>query len=151
MSRIKLSDLPERFQRQIRDREVGRVADLPAACLTHKELAAKPKPAKRKSTQRTPNQTEQRFNDEYLFGRGIYEGVTFHLAGGSRYTPDYVYWENAHGVDTLYAYEVKGSHKFPSENRALTAFLECRARFTKVCFSWYRLNENGEFEEEHAE
>ena len=79
-----------------------------------------------------PNKTEMRFQREILCGKGKYEAITLKLAGGSRYTPDWMLVEN--GVISLF--EVKGAHRFPSEARALTAFREAREEFPCFLFSW---------------
>ncbi|NLT17187.1 MAG: hypothetical protein GXY11_06170 [Clostridiales bacterium] len=81
-----------------------------------------------------------------LAGRGVYEGLTFRLPGGSRYTPDWIYEANGQ----LFAVECKGPHRFPSEGRALTAFLEARAAWRSVVFTWFRWT-GTEWREQHCE
>ena len=83
--------------------------------------------------QKGPNRTEREFNRLFLDGRGIYEGITFRLPGGSRYTPDWILCEDG----AVHAIEVKGSYRLPSEGRALTAFREARAAFPGIIFSWW--------------
>jgi hypothetical protein len=95
---------------------------------------------------RGPNKTEERFNRDMLAGRGVYEGLTFRLPGGSRYTPDWIYEANGQ----LFAVECKGPHRFPSEGRALTAFLEARAAWRSVVFTWFRWT-GTEWREQHCE
>ena len=95
-----------------------------------------------------PNKTEERFRREFLMGRGMYEAMTFRLAGGSRYTPDWI-TPDENGRYT--AYEVKGSYRFHSQGRALTAFRECRARFVGVKFRWFELGINGSWTEKYKE
>jgi hypothetical protein len=108
---------------------------------------AKPGGNRGKSAQpRRPNKTEERFNQEMLGGRGVYEGLTFRLPGGSRYTPDWIYEANGQ----LFAVECKGPHRFPSEGRALTAFLEARAAWRSVVFTWFRWT-GTEWREQHCE
>lgn len=103
--------------------------------------------ARGKSAQpRRPNKTEERFNRDMLGGRGVYEGLTFRLPGGSRYTPDWIYEVNGQ----LFAVEVKGAHRFPSEGRARTAFLEARAAWRSVVFVWFRWT-GREWREQHCE
>lgn len=85
-----------------------------------------------------PNKTEARFNREVLGGRGMYEAVTFRLPGGSRYTPDFVVFDDQ---GLMLCYEVKGSYRFGSEGRALTAFRECRAAFPLVTFMWFKYDQ----------
>ena len=95
---------------------------------------------------RRPNKTEERFNRDMLAGKGMYEGLTFRLPGGSRYTPDWIYEANGQ----LFAVEVKGTHRFPSEGRARTAFLEARAAWRSVVFTWFRWT-GSEWREQHRE
>lgn len=108
---------------------------------------AKPGGNRGKSAQpRRPNKTEERFNRDMLGGRGVYEGLTFRLPGGSRYTPDWIYEANGQ----LFAVEVKGTHRFPSEGRARTAFLEARTAWRSVVFVWFRWT-GTEWREQHCE
>ena len=116
-----------------------------ASLVPHAEKPQTPAHAKSGGT-RGPNKTEERFNREMLGGRGVYEGLTFRLPGGSRYTPDWIY--EAHGQ--LFAVEVKGPHRFPSEGRALTAFLEARAAWRSVVFVWFKWT-GREWREQHCE
>ena len=109
--------------------------------------SAKPGGNRGKSAQqRRPNKTELRFNRDMLAGKGMYEALTFRLPGGSRYTPDWVYERNG----TVFAVEVKGPHRFPSEGRARTAFLEARAAWRSVVFTWFRWT-GSEWREQHCE
>jgi len=119
----------------------------PMAAKPQTPAHAKPGGNRGKSAQpRRPNKTEERFNRDMLAGRGVYVGLTFRLPGGSRYTPDWIY--EAHGQ--LFAVEVKGPHRFPSEGRALTAFLEARAAWRAVVFTWFRWT-GSEWREQHCE
>lgn len=109
---------------------------------------AKPGGNRGKSAQpRRPNKTEERFNREMLGGRGVYEGLTFRLPGGSRYTPDWIYVD---GAGVVHAFEVKGAYRFHSQGRALTAFREARAAFPWVSFHWV-VWDGGKWEEKYAE
>lgn len=91
-----------------------------------------------------PNKTEAKFNAEVLDGKGQYEGVTFRLAGGTRYTPDWVVWDGS----VIHAYEVKGSFRFGSESRAVAAFREAVNQFPYVRFHWFVLDKKV-WEEKH--
>lgn len=86
-----------------------------------------------------PNKTEQEFNRTHLAGRGQYEALTFRLAGGSRYTPDWY-------VAPRTVVEVKGSYRFGSHGRALTAWREARAQFPDFRFVWAVKKASGEWE-----
>ena len=94
------------------------------------ETSARTTPARR-----TPNDTEQRFRDDCILNEPAhYEALTFRLPGGSRYTPDWVWWKGGR----LHVAEVKGKYKFHSENRARTAFTVCASSFPGVVFIWSR-------------
>lgn len=97
----------------------------------------KPSPRKATGAAGKPNRTEEKFNREMLGGRGMYEAITFKLAGGSRYTPDWVVISHEPTGIVYHVFEVKGSFRFGSEGRARTAFLEARERFKGIVFQWY--------------
>ena len=119
----------------------------PIAAKPQTQAHAKPGGNRGKAARpRRPNKTEERFNRDMLAGQGMFEALTFRLPGGSRYTPDWIY--EAHGQ--LFAVEVKGPHRFPSEGRALTAFLEARAAWRSVVFVWFRWT-GSEWREQHCE
>ena len=96
-----------------------------------------------------PNKTEAEFNRLFLSGDGIFEGVSFRLAGGSRYTPDWITVDAETGRMT--AYEIKGAYRHASEGRALVAFREARERFKGVDFEWWHRGENGTWTQKHKE
>jgi hypothetical protein len=81
-----------------------------------------------------PNATEAAFNRDILGGGGIFEGMSFKIAGGHRYTPDFIV-STPSGIE---AYEVKGSYRFPSEGRARLAFDDARERYPSIKFYWFR-------------
>lgn len=102
-----------------------------------------------------PNQNEQRFLRTHLLplychGQQIvYEGVTFKLPGGSRYTPDYTVFDTEEGF-AIVCYEVKGGYRLGSEGRAYTAFRECRAAYPHIRFEWWKWNPKHKvYEREH--
>ena len=96
---------------------------------------------------RGPNKTELAYAREFLSVGGeikaVYEGITFRLPGGSRYTPDwYLYDGGRHSV-----VEVKGSYRFWSHGRAWTAFREARAAFPGFRFVWVERQKDGTWRE----
>lgn len=103
--------------------------------------------AEARGVARGPNKTEARYARDMLTVNGVckaqYEGVTFHLAGGSRYTIDWYLFEN--GVHTVV--EVKGSYRFGSQGRAWTAFREARAQFPGFRFVWVERQKDGTWKE----
>jgi hypothetical protein len=77
-----------------------------------------------------PNKTEARYNRERLAGKGKYEALSFRMANGHRYTPDW------YEPETATVHEVKGAYKFGSHGRARLAFDQCRAEFPQFRFVW---------------
>ena len=146
MTTLRLSDLPKSAQDRIR-RVLSRggacgqvvVQDVQEATCTFRAGHCRPKSPNSDG----PNRTEQAYNVEFLAGKGVYEGVTFRLPGGSRYTPDWVDW-TPEGV--MRVHEVKGSYRFPSEGRAWTAFREAMAAFPRVAFVWAKRTKDGRWE-----
>ena len=78
----------------------------------------------------SPTKTELEYKRRYLQGRDArYEGVTFRMANGHRYTPDWV-CQLADGQ--LVCIEVKGSYRLGSYQRALVAFASKSARVSNA-------------------
>ena len=124
--RLKLSEMGEDLRRRV-EAALARQGLGVAAPAAGRERAAE-----KAARARGPNKTEAEYNRLYLGGRGLYEAVTLKLPGGSRYTADWVTAEG--GRVTLH--EVKGSYRFGSQGRALTAFRECAAAFPCFDFVW---------------
>ena len=91
---------------------------------------------------REPNRTEADYNKSVLESKGRYEALSLRLPGGSRYTPDWLTLDN--GRVTLH--EVKGSYRFGSHGRAVTAFREAVAAFPFFRFVWAVQKRKGVFE-----
>jgi hypothetical protein len=89
-----------------------------------------------------PTQTELDYRTEKIDtiddAEGImYEGVTFRLASGHRYTPDWVYWLPLHRLHAeMYCVEVKGQYRLPSYQRARLAFDQAAIEYPAVTFLW---------------
>jgi hypothetical protein len=144
MKHINIADLPTAYQQQAAAQLAGNapsIAKFEPQATGRTNTATKPKNAKNASTRKktgsrnVPNLTERRFNAEMLGGNGLFEAITFRLPGGSRYTPDFIRFDDDGAID---AYEVKGSYRFPSEGRAVTAWRECIAAFPWIRFFWYQ-------------
>lgn len=72
------------------------------------------------------NKTEERYSHvlqiEFRASEGYrieYEPLTFRLAAGTRYTPDWIVWK---GDRIVLAVEVKGGYKLGSQGRSIVAF-----------------------------
>jgi hypothetical protein len=90
-----------------------------------------PKTAKR------PNKTELRYLRDVIkpLGEvGRYEALTFRLANGHMYTPDWVCTDPATG--RLTCVEVKGAYRFHSHQRARLAFDQARLEWPSITWIW---------------
>jgi hypothetical protein len=75
-----------------------------------------------------------------------YEAITFRLANGHRYTPDWVVFESGRPSQ---CHEVKGSYKFGSHQRARLAFDQAATEFPGLNWFWATLTKKG-WEQKHA-
>ena len=133
---ISIDDLPEKYREQVR-----RQLNMTSAAVTKTEQGVSIKPVSGK--RREQNKTELEYSRRYLDGKWLYEAVTFHLPGGSRYTPDYL-TVDSEGRITLH--EVKGSYRLHSHGRARTAFRECAAAFPMFGWVWATRKASGEYQ-----
>ena len=77
----------------------------------------------------------------HLAERGaVYEGCSFQMKNGHKYTPDWVVIEDGIPVE---AYECKGGYAFFSQARAKLAFDQCKVEFPHVKFYWARKTKKG--------
>lgn len=134
-----LSDLPERLQQQIREGAPPRLAADPTPARPTTPSGDPKPPRARQGPKKTkgPNKTELRYlreNVEPLGETGHYEGLTFRLANGHRYTPDWVYVAPATG--SLTCVEVKGAYRFGSHQRARLAFDQARLEWPSITWVW---------------
>lgn len=92
-----------------------------------------------------PNKTEaeyrRMFIDTRRAGRAsvAFEGLTFRLANGHRYTPDWVYVDGGR----LVCVEVKGSYRLGSYQRARLAFDQAVVEWPDVRWIWAERCEDG--------
>lgn len=139
----KLDQLPAplraQIEKQIAAEDAAAGIQKPGAA----EPAADPAKAKRKLAPKAQTKTEAEFNRRYLSGSGIFEGLSFKMPGGSRYTPDFVTYDEI--TQKYSCYEVKGCYKLSSHGRALTAFKETAALFKGVRFFWASRNDDGSY------
>ena len=81
-----------------------------------------------------PNKTEQRYYDRYLaYKDARYEALTFHMANGHKYTPDWVVFEVGRPIECI---ECKGGYRFHSQGRARLAFDQARQEFDGLRWTW---------------
>ena len=85
-----------------------------------------------------PNKTEAEYRRMFLdphranLGAVVFEGLTFRLANGHRYTPDWVYVAGGR----LVCVEVKGSYRLGSYQRARLAFDQAAVEWPGVRWIW---------------
>ena len=133
---LRLDALPDALRRQIcqeqaRPRPTAGEPGLGKATVP----PAAPKPPRGRQG---PNKTEARYEREVLALQGIkaaYEGITFRLANGHRYTPDWVFCDPA-ATGRLICVEVMGSYKLPSYQRARMAFDQARVEWPGIIWIW---------------
>jgi hypothetical protein len=83
---------------------------------------------------RTPNKTEADYQRHYLRGMDArYEGLTFRMANGHRYTPDWVVFLDGRPVA---CHECKGGYALHSQQRARLAFDQVRVEFPWLKWIW---------------
>jgi hypothetical protein len=133
---ISIDDLPEKYREQVR-----RQLNMTSAAVPRTEQGVSIKTVSGK--RREQNKTELEYSRRYLDGNGLYEAVTFHLPGGSRYTPDYL---TVDGRGRITLHEVKGSYRLHSHGRARTAFRECAAAFPMFGWVWATRKTSGEYQ-----
>ena len=126
--RFKYEDLPRHLQVQV-DAVLRKEA--PQAT----SEAATPVARKRG---REPNKTEAAYRAEVLDRRPDvaavrYEGLTFRMANGHRYTPDWVVVTKGGRIE---CHEVKGRYALHSQQRARLAFDQARVEFPWSKWIW---------------
>jgi len=113
--------------------------DLPAATLA---APATPKPARKAPRRpRGPNATERAYRDAYLTPDARFEPLTFRLANGHRYTPDWVEVDALTGA--IACHEVKGAYRLPSHGRARLAWDQARVEWPSIDWAWAERQEDG--------
>ena len=134
--RLKLSEMSDALRKRVEVALAKQGGASRSAIVADQPDAARASPEReggKGGCSRGPNKTEAEYNRLYLCGKGLYEAVTLRLPGGSRYTPDWVVVGVGGAVEL---HEVKGSYRFGSHGRAVTAFREAVAAFTCFAFVW---------------
>lgn len=94
-----------------------------------------PTPKRRVGHPKQPNTTELRYKAEHLAGKDArFEALTFKMANGRKYTPDWVVFEDGRPVKCI---ECKGSYKLHSHGRAQLAFSQCKVEFPGLEWIWH--------------
>jgi len=78
--------------------------------------------------------TECEYLQIFLYGKDArFEALTFKMANGHKYTPDFVVFES--GIPKE-CYEVKGSYRLQTYQRSRLAFDQCRHEFHGLKWVW---------------
>ena len=134
---MRIEDLPPRLQAQVRAQLTNDAR--PAGCpLSGSESVPTPTPApvaeRGTRGQREPNKTESDYRATYLRGLDArYEAVTFRMANGHRYTPDWVVFTDGRPSQ---CHECKGGYALGSQQRARLAFDQVRVEFPGLVWVW---------------
>lgn len=126
---IKIEDLPLRLQAQVRAQLAGHVEPAAISIPTAESiLTVTPRGIKE------PNKTERDYQRRFLQGMDArYEALTFRMANGHRYTPDWVVFVNGRPVA---CHECKGGYALQSQQRARLAFDQVRVEFPWLDWVW---------------
>ena len=100
---------------------------------------------------KTPNKTEAEYRRLFIAPRladGVFtgcwfEGLSFRMANGHRYTPD---WVCTYPDGRLVCIEVKGAYRFGSHQRARLAFDQARIEWPGVAWIWAVRGKRGAWE-----
>lgn len=144
---VKIEDLPPRLQAQVREQLAGmeknpefRIQNSPSFAKAPAGMEVrKPETATDGQRHRVPNKTEVEYQRIYLMGMDArFEAMTFRMANGHRYTPDWVVFTDTGMIE---CHEVKGGYALGSEQRARLAFDQARVEFPWIIWVWARKSE----------
>jgi hypothetical protein len=132
LSRFKIDDFPPHVQAQIR-------AQLEDYKRPVQQLPADPIPSLSPNGGRKspgPNKTELNYRQTILRSSTDvrFEAITFHMANGHRYTPDWIVF-SPDGL-ILSCHECKGAYALHSQQRARLAFDQCAKEFPGLKWTW---------------
>jgi len=153
MSTVRLTDLPEAYQRQAQQQLAGAT---PRRAEPTATVPVTPSAPLRSAGASRMSKTEARYLAEIItplvrscLGTFLgYEPITLRMANGHRYTPDFGV-HSADGVTTLI--EVKGGYRLGSYQRARLAFDQARVEFPCFRFVWAEWTKDGWHSEAEAE
>ena len=125
---MKIEDLPPRLQAQVREQIEGNRRPKPRS--QYPEVRMLESGARH----RGPNKTEADYQRYHLRGLDArFEAVTFRMANGHRYTPDWVVFGDGRPVA---CHECKGGYALHSQQRARLAFDQVRVEFPGLVWVW---------------
>jgi hypothetical protein len=90
---------------------------------------------------RTPNKTEAEYARYHLRGMDArFEGITFRMANGHAYTPDWIVVKDGRPVE---CHECKGGYALHSQQRARLAFDQARVEWPGLRWVWATKRDGG--------
>jgi len=137
---IRIEDLPTALQSQVRRQlaaeDARRLPPTPAATAPKVVATSKPRGV--------PTKTEAAYRREVLDPNPAvenvwFEALTFRLANGHRYTPDWTFWSGGR----LHCVEVKGSYRLGSYQRARLAFDQAAIEHPWAAWIWAERTKDG--------
>jgi hypothetical protein len=137
---IKIEDLPPRLQAQVRAQLEGEKKIEFRTQYSGLMVALGKKETETHGVKhREPNKTESEYQRLHLQGMDArFEALTFRMANGHRYTPDWVVFTNSGNIE---CHEVKGGYALGSEQRARLAFDQARVEFPWITWVWAKKSE----------
>ncbi len=133
-ARMKYDELPDSVRRQV-DRQLAGERQVKPEDIKPQIIAVKSQMRKMTKTERD---FQAKLNAEYGRENVHFEALSFRLKNGHRYTPDFYV-----GTQRL-CFEVKGSYRLQSYQRARLAFDQARVEFTDFVFIWMEQNKSGQ-------
>lgn len=132
MSRFKIDDFPPHVQDQIRAQIAGYSKPVPPLPTTPVPPL---EPGETRQAVKGPNKTEAHYRTFILstFKDVRFEAITFRMANGHRYTPDWVVFEAGLPIA---CHECKGGYALHSQQRARLAFDQCAKEFPAFTWTW---------------
>ena len=125
---VKIEDLPPRLQAQARVQIEGNKRPEPRSRYPEVRMLES------RARHRGPNKTEADYQRYHLRGLDArFEAVTFRMANGHRYTPDWVVFADGRPVA---CHECKGGYALHSQQRARLAFDQVRVEFPGLVWVW---------------
>ena len=135
---VKIENLPRHLQAQVRAQLGG---DKNPECRILNPEGRSREAESHGARRRSPNKTEADYQRWHLRGMDArYEGLTFRMANGHRYTPDWVVFQDGRPVA---CHECKGGYALHSQQRARLAFDQVRVEFPWLRWVWAVKTANG--------
>ncbi len=131
---VKIEDLPPRLQAQARAQLDSYARASQPATMPSLPESTPSSPKSTRAAAKGPNKTEADYQRYHLRGLDArFEAVTFRMANGHRYTPDWVVFVDGRPSQ---CHECKGGYALHSQQRARLAFDQVRVEFPGLVWVW---------------